>query len=191
MRSFAKKAFSKGRPLDLPTQVRRDQLAMVRYLIAAALLIFTWSLFQHTGVPWVQPVLLGAVAFSFILGAFAMGKFQRGQQWLLRQLPTPFQPMEAAFDPALRHHVQAYVSLDEATVTGWSFFEQVGRYGAWKIPRWAHDGTTWFEYQGLDQGAGLGLRDDERVFGLFVYRQVPPEQNPDHPSPWGAVQPSA
>lgn len=191
MLQFLKKGFHPCPPSGLRFQLRRDQLSMLRAFIAFAFLGFTWGLFHNDWPHWLMLALQITMLAALVAGAFFPGRFQIGQRWLLSGLQAA--PIRAATDPTLGPAplVQAYASLDEAQTTGWDFFERVGRYGAWPIPRWAHDGTAWFEFQGLDSRSGMGLRQDERVFGLFVYRQVPEDQQPAHPLPWVPLQPSA
>ena len=165
-------------PALSPSRLRRDQLNMLRSLLVLAIVVLVLGLYHQV---WPRSVVLGLYGvgtLSLASVGFFLGRFQVGQQAVLGA------PMSGARAPSSRpmdpHKIQAYASMDEARQTGWTFFEHCGQFGAVAIPRWAHDGTRWFEYNGLDGRAGNGLSSKDRLFGVLSYRQT--EAAPDNVS---------
>lgn len=110
-------------------------------------------------------LVLTCVFFSIFLIriAFLMGKLR-----LLRQLGVEH-PVRMREPLIPNPHLHAYLSMKEARRNGWKFFDQVGRLDAEIIPRFAHDGKNWFEYQGLAADPNQMVPDDHRMFSNFVF----------------------
>lgn len=169
-------------------RLRHDQINVIRFLLAFGVIALLICLFRTQWPDWLLLGCYGLGSTFLALVAFFVGRFQIGQEAVLafggvvpamRSRPTG----DAA---GLEHVVQAYNSLEEAGLVGWHFYEPFGNYGQRAIPRWAHDGVTWFEYNGLDSRAGTGLDEGERLFGLLAYRK-----STSAPDPVGLAEPIA
>jgi hypothetical protein len=155
-------------------RLRHDQLHVIRFLLAFGAIVLLLGLFRARWPQWMVLSACGLGTACLSLGAFFVGRFQIGQEAVLA-LGGIAPAGGSAFTPTrltASDQVKAYASLDEARSIGWTFYEPFGQYGAHPIPRWAHDGTTWFEYNGLDGRMGVGLTEDERLFGAFAYRKA-------------------
>lgn len=155
-----------------PSRVRRlriDQIRAIQSLLVVALGALFLALY-HTVWPAsvVGAVAIGSAVLLGVSGYF-WGRFHVGQNLLLESSAS--EPTRAT-PPVPDHKLQAYASLDDARQHGWTFFDLCGRHGAQPIPRWAHDGQGWFEYDGLDTGKSASPYDQRRVFGRLVYLQA-------------------
>lgn len=163
-------------PVSAPqfkTRLRQDQLLAIQSLLLVGVGVLFLSLFHAT---WPLPIVGGVAGVSALLlatSAYFWGRFQVGQHLLLSSIAVDAPSAQAARSQASQHKVQVYVSVDEARQHGWSFFDACGRHGGQPIPRWAHDGEGWFEYDGLDTGKGTANADHRRVFGALVYQLSP------------------
>lgn len=172
MQPFMNKPVSASAP-EFKARLRQDQMRAIQSLLLVGLGILFLSLYHAT---WVSEVVWGvAIACSLLLGAsgYFWGRFHVGQHLLLESVATPSARVRPSRALVSEHKVQAYVSMEEARQHGWTFFDLCGRHGNQPIPRWAHDGRAWFEYDGLDTGRSTGVGDQRRVFGVLVYQLSP------------------
>lgn len=152
-------------------RLRHDQLNVVRFLLAFGAIALSLCLFRERMPSWLVLTSYGVGTVCLAMVGFFMGRFQIGQEAVLalggivtsRGAPPKIETPD---------QIQAYDSMEEATQLGWSFYEPCGQFGTRPIPRWAHDGHAWFEYNGLDNRAGNGLSEHERLFGTLAYQQV-------------------
>lgn len=125
----------------------------------------------------------------FFLGHLLM-RHRSNSITLLKRPPTLSEANELGGDshdlmgsPEVYRALQSFSSIEEAKSVGWQFEVPLGRYQDQVFFKFAQCSTLRFEYVGLRLRMTENLKENERVFGVFMYRQCVETSEPSMLNP--------